>query len=346
MSWSASCPAASRRAFAHRVADVAEHEQIAERGARETDEIVGLAGDEAAREAFDRALALAASALARSTFSASAGSTGTLRSRASSRKLWARSASLAASAALISRAATAASNERAMARSASATGSSCVGQQRVRLEAARNDRQRGDRQGHGQAERQCDPRSGHAIPQLRRPPQRPRRITKLRGQQGADEWQNAPIRPSGAAVSQLHDEIPKTLCFPPISPGNRGSGCAMVAGVFRSGADLRGSGVHASGANWAARWCCAEGAQRISHGGQDRSPFPQHPGRAGDRDRRQGIHVRGRKAPVRPPARLPRHGRRDRDHLPLLLDPVPLRSRPRSPRGAPAGVRAGGRFEA
>ena len=67
---------------------------------------------------------LAASAVARSTFSTRAGSTGTPRSRASSRKLCARSASLAASAASISRAATAASNERATARSASATGSS------------------------------------------------------------------------------------------------------------------------------------------------------------------------------------------------------------------------------
>ncbi len=59
-----------------------------------------------------------------STFSSSAPSTGTLRSRASSTKLRARSTSSAASAASISRAATAASKERATARSASATGSS------------------------------------------------------------------------------------------------------------------------------------------------------------------------------------------------------------------------------
>ena len=59
-----------------------------------------------------------------STFSTSAPSSGTPRSRASSTKLRARSTSSAASAASISRAATAASSERATARSASATGSS------------------------------------------------------------------------------------------------------------------------------------------------------------------------------------------------------------------------------
>ena len=45
-----------------------------------------------------------------------------------------------------------------------------LGQQLVRLEAAREDRQRGDRQGHGQAERQCDPRSGHPVLSSSRPP--------------------------------------------------------------------------------------------------------------------------------------------------------------------------------
>ena len=37
-------------AFAHRVADIAEHEQVAERGAGEADEIVRLTRDQAARE--------------------------------------------------------------------------------------------------------------------------------------------------------------------------------------------------------------------------------------------------------------------------------------------------------
>ena len=51
----------------------------------------------------------------------------------------------------------------------------------------------------------------------------------------------------------------------------------------------------------------------------------------------QGIHVRRRDAAVRPSARLLRHGRRQRDHLLLLLDALPLRSgaRCRTRRGRP-----------
>jgi hypothetical protein len=44
-------PRREPRAFAQSVADIAEHEQVAERGAREAHEIVRLAGDETAREA-------------------------------------------------------------------------------------------------------------------------------------------------------------------------------------------------------------------------------------------------------------------------------------------------------
>ena len=44
------------RAFAHRVADVAEHEQVAERGAGEADGVVRFAGDEALGEILDVAL--------------------------------------------------------------------------------------------------------------------------------------------------------------------------------------------------------------------------------------------------------------------------------------------------
>ncbi len=50
ISSSACSPEAKPRAFAHRVADVAEHEQVAERGAGQPDEIVRLAGDEALGE--------------------------------------------------------------------------------------------------------------------------------------------------------------------------------------------------------------------------------------------------------------------------------------------------------
>ncbi len=46
-------PGREPRALAHRVADVAEHEQIADRGAGEPDGILRLAGNETAREAFE-----------------------------------------------------------------------------------------------------------------------------------------------------------------------------------------------------------------------------------------------------------------------------------------------------
>ena len=63
-------------------------------------------------------------------------------------------------------------------------------------------------------------------------------------------------------------------------------------------------------------------------------------GVAGDRDRRARIHVRRRAAAVRPSAHLPRHGRRQGNHLLLLLDALPPRSRARSARRAAAGLRA------
>ena len=47
----------------------------------------------------------------------------------------------------------------------------------------------------------------------------------------------------------------------------------------------------------------------------------------------------GAHAAVRSSARLSRHGRRQRDHLPLLLDAVPPRPGARSARGAAAGLR-------
>ncbi len=42
------------RAFAHRVANVAEHEQIPERGAGQPCHVIGFAGDESQREALRR----------------------------------------------------------------------------------------------------------------------------------------------------------------------------------------------------------------------------------------------------------------------------------------------------
>ena len=78
----------------------------------------------------------------------------------------------------------------------------------------------------------------------------------------------------------------------------------------------------------ASLWCRPRTSAHVSrtlHGGSRRSAFPQRSGRAGDRDRRQGIHVRGRDAAFRSSARLPRHGRGQRDHLPLLLDALPPR---------------------
>ena len=98
-------PLTQRRAFAHRVADVAEHEQIAERGAGQADQVFRLAGDEARARSF-RSHVRVGFGLGRpphSTRAVSAGSSATPRSRASSTKLLARSASLAASAASISR---------------------------------------------------------------------------------------------------------------------------------------------------------------------------------------------------------------------------------------------------
>src|SRR5215472_1236631 len=81
------------------------------------------------------------------------------------------------------------------------------------------------------------------------------------------------------------------------------------------------------------------GVEAISHGGSGRSPFPQRPGCAGDRDRGARVHVRRRQAPARPPPCLPRHGRRPRDHLPLLLDALPPRHDARSAGGAAGRVR-------
>ena len=91
-------------AFAHRVADVAEHEQIAERGAGKPGHVLRLAGDQPAARSFrprrwrnwPRSTA-AVDALARAPAAAP-----TPRSSARSTKLLARSASLASSAASIS----------------------------------------------------------------------------------------------------------------------------------------------------------------------------------------------------------------------------------------------------
>src|SRR5215470_2228526 len=84
---------------------------------------------------------------------------------------------------------------------------------------------------------------------------------------------------------------------------------------------------------------CVEVVEANSHGRSGRSPFPQRPGRAGDRDRGARVHVRRRQAAARPSARLSRPGRRQRDHLPLLLDALPPRSDARPAGGAAGRVR-------
>src|SRR5215813_7017420 len=78
------------------------------------------------------------------------------------------------------------------------------------------------------------------------------------------------------------------------------------------------------------------------HGGAGCSSLPQHAGRRGHRDRRAGVHVRGRAGSVRSPARVPRHGRCKRDHLSLLLDALSLRFHTWAPCGTPGGMRVGG----
>ena len=111
--------------------------------------------------------AVAAVPFASSTFSASAGSTGTLRSRASSRKLVGevdiiggeRGIDLARDNRGIQGARDRVVGERDRILAG--------GEQELGLEGARRNGERGDRQGDGQAERHCDPRSGHELLLLR-----------------------------------------------------------------------------------------------------------------------------------------------------------------------------------
>ena len=63
--------------------------------------------------------------------------------------------------------------------------------------------------------------------------------------------------------------------------------------------------------------------------------FQNDAGHRGDRHRRQGIHVRRRQPALRPSACLPRHGRRQREGLPLLLDALSLYARAEGDRNAP-----------
>ena len=70
--------------------------------------------------------------------------------------------------------------------------------------------------------------------------------------------------------------------------------------TFRNGARHPGcASLWCAGIRRRTRPCgnCEE-TPRSCHGGTRRPPFPQRSGRAGDRDRRQGIHVRGRDAAV------------------------------------------------
>ncbi len=136
----------------------------------EADEIVGLAGDQAAREAFDRALdarrvgarpldlrgqrRIDRHVAIAGELEEALGEVGVIGGK--------RGIDLARGDRRIERARDGAVGERHRV--------VLLGQQLVRLEAAREDGQRGDRQGHGQAERQCDPRPGHPVLSSSRPP--------------------------------------------------------------------------------------------------------------------------------------------------------------------------------
>ena len=149
-------------AFAHRVADIAEHEQIAQRGAGQPGHVLRLAGDQAAGKAsgggaggiglFDRRLR-------RAVFSS--GGSAAPRSAARSTKLWARSASLASSAASISWTATVPSNARA--KPAVGDRHRIVGgrEQRLRLEPERHAEQRRQRKQAGGEPCQSGVRANH-----------------------------------------------------------------------------------------------------------------------------------------------------------------------------------------
>ena len=152
------------RALAHRVANVAEHEQIAERGAGKARRVVRLARHEAVGEALRRVLdEIAPSPPPPPSLSVSAGSSATWRAAASSTKLLARSASLAASACSISRVATCALNFSSSARSASRTGSSAMASCALRRQPARHHVNRERRQRGRDRQRRHEARAAHGL---------------------------------------------------------------------------------------------------------------------------------------------------------------------------------------
>ena len=237
-----------------------------------------------------------------STLSASAGSTGTLRSRASSRKLLARSASLAASAASISRDGNA-GVERARERA--------VGQrhrivlrreQRVGLEArAAPARARQSPAATASAERHGDPRTGHAS--ASRPVVRPQRSCTI-----APGIDFESLDDHGAATTPPHVGRSALRCNSRFS----GDGALGKAGSCTL-------------------WCAAHPARGFeqSMADTDRSPFPQRPAASpvieiGARE----FKCVGATAAVRPSARLPRHGRR----RPRSSAPIARRSTATIPR--------------
>ena len=150
----------------------------------------------------------------------------------------------------------------------------------------------------------------------------------------------ASISPSAVAPARDHGEK---------LPIGHGWGRATRRGIFDCGrfADENDWPSHGQ-PGWL--WCraVAGGVSSVTskadgeHGGAGCSSLPQHAGRRGHRDRRAGVHVRGRVGSVRSPARVPRHGRCKRDHLSLLLDAVSLRFYAWAPCGTPGGMRAGG----
>ena len=232
---------------------------------------------------------VAALAFAPSTRSASSGSTGTLVSRARSRKLRARWASSAARAASISRAAVLASSNRATAWSASPMGSSWRSR---RLWAS-------------------NARGAMTIPAAAQTSART--TATLTRAASIESTIDSQCHQANDAGKIAESSLPKTICLAIDSPDGYG---AAPPGR------MHGPIVFPAVAMGAPRRVNTGKAD----GGIDRPSLSQHAGRCRDRDRRAGIHVRRRVGAVRSPACVPGHGRCHGDHLSVLFNPIPARS--------------------
>jgi hypothetical protein len=156
-------PGRKPRAFAQRVADIPEHEQVSDRGARQSREIVRLAGDEPAGKAPDRpprgrgGSVRGVDRLHQGRIDRHAAVAGEFEKAGRQIDIVRRerSVDLARGHRAIKRARNRMIGERyriVLRR-----------EQMLSVERARRNGQRGNRQGHRQAKRQCDPRSGHEL---------------------------------------------------------------------------------------------------------------------------------------------------------------------------------------